>query len=283
MNRRQGKRVAPIVLACLLAAPPAWAQHQGHSGPAPATPPEPAAQTPSPPTQARTGPARPPENTSGPVSEPVKDNTIFHQVLINQLEHTRARRGGTGLAWDVHAWAGTDNHRLWFKSEGERTGGTTEDGRYELLWSRPVSAFWDLQAGLRRDFSEGPRRSWLAFGLQGIAPYWFDIEATAYVGPAGRTAMRIQGEYQWLLTQRTFLVPEVEVNLHGRSDPARGIGSGLSDVTLGVRLRHEIRREFAPYIGVSWTGRFGRTAELARAAAEPVREWQWVAGVRVWF
>lgn len=268
--------------------------------PAPSAPAAPRSTTPAPASPAGTiGPSQdrsaqpgtpsraepnvpPPENTSGPMSMPVSDNMTFHQLLFDELEYTNSREG-SGLAWDFNGWVGRDYNRLWIKSEGERRGGKTEDARIELLWSRPVEAFWDLQAGVRRDFGSGPKRNWLAVGIQGVAPYWFDVEATAYLGSSGRTSLRLRAEYQFVLTQRTFLAPEVEVNFHGKSDPARGIGSGLSDMEYGLRLRHELRREFAPYVGVNWTRRFGRTADLARAAGEPVLERQFVAGVRVWF
>jgi copper resistance protein B len=282
--------------ACLLAATAASAQHEGHGTPAaPSTPapmsrPGSAASQPDPArdatgTRSRADPntPRPPENTSGPMSMPVSDDMVFHQVLIDQLEYTRTRHGGSGLAWDMHAWVGRDYNRLWLKWEGEREDGRTEDNRIELLWSRPVAAFWDLQAGVRHDVTEGARRNWLAVGVQGVAPYWFDVEATAYVGGSGRTAFRAAVEYTFVLAQRTFLAPELELNFHGKTDRARGVGSGLSDASFGVRLRHEVRREFAPYIGVNWNRRFGRTADLARAAGEPVRQFEWVAGVRAWF
>ena len=241
--------------------------------------------SPPPGTQSRADPntPRPPENTSGRVSMPVSDNMISHQFLFDQLEYTRARHGGSGLAWDFQGWVGRDYDRLWIKSDGERQGGRTEDGRLELLYGRPVAAFWDLQAGIRRDFGDGPRRNWLALGLQGVAPYWYDIEGTVYVGSSGRTALRLNAEYQFVLTQRTFLAPEVEANFYGKSDRARGIGSGLSDLEFGLRLRHEFRREFAPYIGVTWRRSFGGTADLARAAGERLGQTQFVAGVRVWY
>lgn len=306
-------RSVTLATLFLLAATTVRAQHQGHNMPgmpgmpgtpassSPAASPSPAASsdvsrpgtrvggTTAPQattgTQSRSDPntPRPAEHTQGPFGEPVSDNMVFYQVLFNQLEYTRTRRGRSGLAWEAQGWVGTDYNRLWIKTEGERTGGTTEDGRLELLYSRPVAAFWDVQAGLRHDFGQGPKRDWLAFGVQGIAPYWFDLEATAYVGSAGRTALRLKSEYEFILTQRTFLTPSVDANFYGKSDPARGIGSGLSDVSAGLRLRYEIRREFAPYIGVNWTKRFGNTADIARAAGESVVNRQLVVGVRAWF
>ena len=236
-------------------------------------------------TQSRADPntPRPPENTSGPGSMPVSDNMIFHQVLLDQVEYTQTRHGGSGVAWNVQGWIGRDYDRLWVKSEGEHQDGRTEDARVELLWSKPVAAFWDLQAGLRHDFGEGPARNWLGVGVQGVAPYWFDVEATAYVGGSGRAALRLKTDYEIVLSQRTYLVPEIEANLYSKSDPERGIGSGLSDLSFGVRLRHEIRREFAPYIGVNWKHRFGGTADLARAAGGRSTDQQLVVGVRAWF
>lgn len=224
---------------------------------------------------------RPPEDTSGPTSMPVSDDMIFYQVLLDQVEYTHSSQG-SGMAWDVQGWVGRDYNRLWVKSEGARLGGHTEDGRLELLWSKPVAAFWDLQAGVRHDFGGGPTRNWLAFGVEGIAPYMFDLEATAYAGNS-RAALRLDGKYELALTQRTWLTPRVEANLYSRADPERGLGAGLTDVSFGLRLRHEFRREFAPYVGVEWNHRFGGTADQARAAGELVTDRKWVAGVRVWF
>lgn len=213
---------------------------------------------------------------------PVMDDMIFHQVLLDQLELTHSRRG-SGMAWDLQAWVGRDYGRLWLKSEGARQGGHTEDGRLEVLWSRPVAAFWDLQAGVRHDFGAGPTRDWLALGVEGLAPYLFDVEATAYAGASGRAALRLDTKYDLALTQRTWLTPRLEANLYSRADRERGLGAGLSDLGFGLRLRHEFRPEFAPYVGVAWSHRFGGTAAQARASGAPVTERQWVAGVRVWF
>ncbi|EQD70574.1 Copper resistance B precursor, partial [mine drainage metagenome] len=129
--------------------------------------------------------------------------------------------------------------------------------------------FWDSTLGVRHDFGNGPGRNWAAFGVQGLAPYWFDIEATGYVGAGGRTAARFKAEYELLITQRLILQPEFEANLYGKPDPAWRLGSGLSDASLGLRLRYEIRREFAPYIGVVWQRVFGGTADLRRAEGNP--------------
>src|SRR5699024_7834914 len=124
---------------------------------------------------------------------------------------------------------------------------------------------------------------WATFGIQGLAPYWFEVQATAYAGPSGRTAARLGVSYELLFTQRLILEPELEANLYGKDDPARGIGSGLSDLEFGLRLRYEIRRRFAPYVGIAWTRRFGASADYARADGKPATDREWVAGLRLWF
>jgi copper resistance protein B len=203
-------------------------------------------------------------------------------LLVDQLEAFHGRNGN-GQSWEAEGWYGNDADKLWLRSEGERSRGKLEDGSVEAFWNRNVATFWSTQLGVRHDFGEGPTRNWAAFGVQGLAPYWFELEATAYVGSSGRTAARLRADYELLFTQRLILQPELEANLHGRSDPARGIGSGLTDAKLGLRLRYEIRREFAPYIGVVWTRRFGATADFARADHQAAFDRQWVAGVRIWF
>ena len=221
------------------------------------------------------------QQASHDMSMAMSDDPIHYQVLLDQLEYTHSHHG-SGMAWDVQAWVGRDYDRLWLKSEGARQGGHTEDGHLELLWDRPIAAFWDVQAGVRHDFGGGPTRNWLALGIAGIAPYLFDVEATAYARNSG-AALRLAGKYDLALTQRTWLTPQLEANMYSRADAERGLGAGLSDVNFGLRLRHEFRREFAPYAGVVWSHAFGGTADQARAAGEPVTERKWVAGVRVWF
>jgi copper resistance protein B len=136
---------------------------------------------------------------------------------------------------------------------------------------------------VRQDFGQGPHRTWAAFGVQGLAPYWFDVDATAYVGDAGRTALRIEADYDLSLTQRLILQPRFELNAYGKDDPAANIGSGISDAEFGVRLRYEIRREFAPYIGVERVQRFGRTEDFVRDDGKSAGDTQWVVGLRIWY
>ncbi|MEO7063997.1 MAG: copper resistance protein B [Dokdonella sp.] len=210
------------------------------------------------------------------------DNAPFGMLLVDRIEAFHGSNAN-GQAWEVEGWYGNDVNKLWLRSEGERSGGSLKDADLEAFWNRTVTAFWSTQVGVRHDFGEGPSRTWAAVGVQGLAPYWFELEATAYVGAAGRTAARVRADYELLLTQRLILQPEVEINLYGRDDPARHIGSGLSDVQFGLRLRYEISRQFAPYLGVNWIRSVGTTADYARDISQPVLDRQVVAGIRLWF
>lgn len=210
------------------------------------------------------------------------DNASLGMLLVDRIEAFHGR-AANGQAWEVEGWYGNDVNKLWLRSEGERSGGTLEHADLEAFWNHSITPFWSSQVGVRHDFGEGPSRTWAAVGVQGLAPYWFELEATAYVGASGRTAARVRADYELLLTQRLVLQPEVEINLYGEDDPARRIGSGVSDVQLGLRLRYEITRQFAPYIGLNWIRRVGATADYAREDSQPVLDRQIVAGVRLWF
>lgn len=210
------------------------------------------------------------------------DEKIFAAVLVDNLEVVRSDGRNSG-AYDLTARFGRDYNRLVIKAEGEVSGGKLKEARTEALWSHAIASYWDAQVGLRQDSGVGPGRTWLALGVQGLAPYWFELDATAYVGDGGRSALRLNAEYELLITQKMVLQPRVEANFYGKSDPARELGKGLSDVTAGIRLRYEFTRQFAPYVGVQWSGRFGETADLARAAGEPTRNTSIVAGLRFSF
>jgi copper resistance protein B len=210
------------------------------------------------------------------------ENPFNTFVLFDQLEAQSADSGDV-LSWDLKAWAGRDFNKIWLRSEGERRAGDTEHAELQLLWGHTVARWWDLVAGVRRDFRPGPGESWGAVGIQGLAPYRFELEATAYAGESGRTAARLEAEYELLMTNRLILQPRVEVNWYGREDRSRGIGTGLADAGVGLRLRYEFRREVAPYIGVVREKKFGRTADLARAAGGDAGDTRLVAGIRLWF
>ena len=210
------------------------------------------------------------------------DEASFGSVLFDNLEVVRSGGKNSG-AYDVLARFGRDYDKLVIKAEGEVASGKLQEARTEALWSHAVSTFWDTQLGVRYDSGIGPNRTWLAFGMQGLAPYWFEIDAAAYVGSGGRTALRLGAEYELLVTQRLIVQPRIEANFYGKSDAARDIGKGFSDLTTGVRVRYEFSRQFAPYVGVEWANRFGETADLARASGEKTRSTRYVAGVRFWF
>ena len=211
----------------------------------------------------------------------MNDEMRFGRILLDKFEYAKGD-GEHGQNLDAEAWYGNDYNKAWFKAEGERRGGHLQSLRTEALWDRTFATFWSTQLGVRHDSGGGDSRNWLAFGVRGLAPYWFDTEATAYWS-GGRLAARFNVRYELLFTQQLILEPEVEANLYSRSDPARGVGSGLSDLELGLRLRYEIRRQFAPYVGVTWARNFGDTADYARARGERNKSTQIVAGVRIWF
>lgn len=202
--------------------------------------------------------------------------------LLDRLEVSDADPGNA-MGWEASAWIGGDVQRLWLRSEGEAVDGRVEHGDVEVLYGRGVRAWWDVVAGVRQDVGDGPSRTWAAFGVQGLAPYKFEVAATAYVGEGGRTAARVETEYDTLFTNRLILQWRAEANAYGKSDPLAGIGSGLSTMEAGVRLRYEITRQFAPYIGIQHERAIGTTADLRRAAGHGATDTRVVAGVRLWF
>ncbi|ANI55593.1 copper resistance protein B [Pseudomonas sp. DR 5-09] len=212
----------------------------------------------------------------------VHDSAINTYFLADKLEWQDADDAST-LAWDLSGWIGGDVDRLWLRSEGERSNGKTEDAEIQALWGHAISPWWDVVSGVRQDFKPGAPQTWAAFGLQGMALYNFEAEATAFLGENGQSAVRLEGDYDILLTNRLILQPTAELNVYGKNDPQRGIGSGLANTEAGLRLRYEIRREFAPYIGVTWNRTYGRTAGYAREEGENHSEARLVLGVRLWF
>ena len=209
------------------------------------------------------------------------DQRIHSYWLADRLEWQDTDNGA--LAWEGLAWIGGDIDRVWLRTEGEAEDGDIGHANAEVLYGRAVTAWWDVVAGVRHDFGEDPSRTWAAFGVQGLAPQKFEVEATAYVGAGGRTAVTLEAEYDTLLTNRLVLQWSAEAELHGRDDPARGIGSGLSTLEAGARLRYEFTRRFAPYVGVEWERGFGRTADFRRADGHALEDTRLVAGNRFWF
>lgn len=225
--------------------------------------------------------------TEGPYAQPgprqlkLADEHAFWSVLGDRLEY---QEDSDSTVYDIQAWYGTTYNRFVIKAEGDIADGTLEESSTELLWGHALNAYFDTQFGVRLDqYDEGKDRQWLAIGMQGLAPYWFEVDVTAYVSDDGRTALSAEAEYELLLTQRLILQPRAELNLYGKGDAENGLGSGLSDLAVGLRLRYEFSRQFAPYIGVEWTDTYGDTADYRRAAGQDTSGTQFVAGLRFWF
>ncbi len=209
------------------------------------------------------------------------DRHVNGFVLFDQLEW-RSGNGPGGLSWSNTGWIGGDINRLWFRTEGDTAGDGLDDAQAHVLYGRAVARWWDVVAGVRQDIQPGAQ-TWLAFGVQGLAPGFFEVQATAYLSDAGQTAAHVELEYDLLLTNRLVLQPTVEVSLYGKANASIGVGSGLSSGAAGLRLRYHIRREFAPYVGVSWVRAFGDTADVAHREDVPNGAPRLVVGARVWF
>jgi copper resistance protein B len=212
----------------------------------------------------------------------IHDRALNYYVLFDQLEWQSAD-GIDVLNANTKGWIGGDRNRLWFRAEGDGTDGRVQNAEAHALLGRQIARWWDVVGGVRQDLRPGPAQTWAAVGLQGLAPYWFEIHVTGYVGASGRTQLRAEAEYELLLTNRLRLQPRVEANVFGKSDPERRTGAGLSTTEAGFRLRYEFRRELAPYVGVEWRTNWGKTADLADASGEKAGGARFVAGLRFWF
>lgn len=207
----------------------------------------------------------------------------FSQVMLNIAE-VQARKGRDGYRWDGEAWFGGDIDRLVIKTEGEGAfSGTAEDAEIDALYSRAVGPYFNLQAGVRQDLGSGPNRTHAAIGLEGLAPYWFEVEGMLYLSTKGDLLASLEAYYDQRITQRLILQPRIELNLAAQDVPESRLGSGFTDIELGLRLRYEIVREVAPYVGVSWDRSLGRTAGIARAAGDRRSSTNLVIGIRTWF
>jgi copper resistance protein B len=303
-------------LAALLtaAATPAFAQHEGHPMPPAASPtpaPKPAAPAASaPPTMpamegmdhgameeevgSEPPPAPPTDHAADGVFDPAAMARAREQLgaehgggtvskIMLNFGEIQVRDGETGYRWDGEAWIGGDLNRFVLKAEGEGVDGDLEAAEVQALYSRAISPFFDLQVGLRQDIEPTPRRSYFTVGFEGLAPYWFETEGAVFLSNKGDLSARFQGSYDLRFTQRWILQPRAEVNLAARDVPEIGVGSGVSNVELDLRLRYEVRPEFAPYIGLSFDRKFGATADFARALGEDTEATSLVFGLRAWF
>ena len=222
--------------------------------------------------------------TSPTLRAEMLDDQLFTLVKIDQLEY-RSQDGDDVVSWDGQARIGNDLHKLALKSEGEYVldPDTMETAEFQLLYLRMISDFFDVQAGLRHDFQPNPSRTYAIVGINGLAPQWFEVDASLFLSDEGDVSARFHVEYDILFSQRLVLQPNAEVNVAFSDDEPTGVGSGISDIELGLRLRYEFVREFAPYFGIQWERKLGNTSDFARAEGEDDNVFSIVAGVRVFF
>lgn len=224
----------------------------------------------------------PPEAPAEFEAPAASDSAIYANGALDQFELSFGH--DEEFRWEGEVWAGTSTHRLWLRSEGRiERDGHVRNGQLDVLYDHPISMFFDVQAGVRYDLDALPGRAWAAFGVEGHVPYVFKGWVTAYVSDEGRTALALRASYDRILAEHLVLQPEIKLNLYSEDDPARYIGSGLSDINADLRLRYEITDRFAPYVGLSYGRRFGDTADFARAAGERAEDARLVIGMRTWF
>jgi copper resistance protein B len=208
---------------------------------------------------------------------------IYRQLVFN-LAEAQIGQGRDGYRWDGEAWLGGDIDRLAIKTEGSGDfGRSMDDAELQLLYNRALDPYVNIQAGVRYDFKPNPSRAYASVGFEALAPYWFDVEGTLFLSDRGDVLARAEAYYDQRLTNWFVLQPRAELNFAAQDVPENGIGSGLSDIELGLRLRYELRRELAPYVGVSWDRKLGDTARFARAEGEDTGGFTLVTGVRFWF
>ncbi|TAD75924.1 MAG: copper resistance protein B [Sphingomonadales bacterium] len=283
---------ALALLALLVAAPlAAQDEHDGHGMGAPAedASPGPSMETPPPP-EVGSGPPRAADAIWGADAMAASRDELRRThgdfpVFWFQGDRLEAQlRAGEDLyLWDIQGYYGTQTQRLWFKSEGEGAfGSSPEDAEVQALYARAFAPFWDVQAGVRHDIA-GPDTTHAVIGVQGLAPYMFEVDAALFVSHRGDVTARIEAEIDQRITQRLILQPRMEVNLAAQDIPELGIGAGIDQIEVGARLRYEIRREFAPYIGIEQSWRTGRGADFARLRSEDASVTSLVAGIRFWF
>ncbi len=213
----------------------------------------------------------------------MNDDPLLTKFMLNKFEVQNNSSGADPLVWESELWIGKDLNKLWIKSDGERVSGKNEETETQLLYSRAIAPFWDAQIGIRHDTYENESRNYGTIGIKGLAPYFFETDASLSFGQNGQTKLNASAEYELMFTQRLILSPEVELNAYSQDDPTMGVGSGLSNIEAGLRLRYEIKREFAPYIGVNWNKMFGTTADIATGNGIDTSDTQLVAGIRAWF
>jgi len=204
------------------------------------------------------------------------DNPLFTKVTIDELE--QQQNSEKNVAWDTNIWVGYDLNKIYFYSEGERPQGGSVESENQLVYSRAIAPYWDIQYGIGYDKNEIDSQTWGVVALQGLAPYFFETRGALLIGNRGNLGLRLEAEYEALFTQKLILTPSISSDFYTKDNVSMGLGKGLSNLTAGMRLRYEIKRELAPYIGVEWSKNFGNTADF-----NALDETYAVAGVRVWF
>lgn len=174
---------------------------------------------------------------------------------------------GPIASWDFDGWYGTDENKLWLKSEGENSDGTLEQAEFWALYSRNVATFWDVQGGIRHD-TQPVSTSYAVLGINGLAPYHYETEAHLFLSDEGDVSARLRGEKDLLLTQRLILQPYAEVNLSAQDVDEQEIGAGFTDGEIGLQTRYEFTRKFAPYVDVRYERKFGETSSIAKNNGE---------------
>lgn len=205
------------------------------------------------------------------------------KFLVDRAE-TRLRDGRDGYLLDIQAWHGGDIDKLWLKSELEGDWGAgLEHAEVQALWSHAIDPWFDLQAGVRFDPQPGPNRTHLAVGIQGLAPYWWEVEGTIFLSNKGEVTARAEAEYDLRITQKLILQPRAEALLAAQDIPELGIGSGLSQASAGLRLRYQLSPLVAPYVGVEYERAFGDARDFLGAEGERADGFAFLAGIRFWF
>lgn len=291
-------RALLLMLVATTTATQVWAQQDGHGGDDPAPPlPDPHSGhgltpgTAPPPPEAFAGPRHAADPLFGPSAMHAARDDLRSEhgdirtwwLMVDRAE-SGFRSGSDDYLWDVQAWYGGDINKVWLKSEGEGTfRGNVEEVELQALWSRAITPWFDFQAGVRYDFRPQPERGHLVVGLQGLLPYKVELDSALFVSEEGDVTARLEAEYDLRITQRLILQPRIELNAALSGDPEISLVSGVINRELGLRLRYEMRREFAPYIGISWDQLYGGTADLARDEGEPTSVTSLVLGVRAGF
>ncbi len=212
----------------------------------------------------------------------VHGSSLHSFLLFDQVELSR-KRGSSYYGWDATGWVGGDLTRVWLRSEGAITGKQIESAKLEVLYGKSVLRWWDIVSGVRTDLRSSSANTWAAIGIQGIAPYFIELEATAYIGSGWRTMFSLSAEYETLISNRLILSSAYSLDVYGRSDIKRQAGAGLSTSEFGWRVRYELNRQFAPYVGIRWEKNHGETARMRTAEHSGAAGGMWTAGVRTWF